>query len=870
MIKRIISLFLSINLMFLSLFSSLGSPAQKLRILVAKDFELCVGEGRSLDCIFKNKEDTGEIIWSASPSEVAVVDAQGRVTATGVGQATVTAVSGRLSDTVTLTVPDKPTEINNTVRLHNYGGKAVTQLDNLQKIVTRYPKDSAEIPAFVSSVSDYTDYQRALTADGALWEITEYGVLRTDEKAPTQRDRQQRFMGDRYFYSADTTDGKVLAIFPDGEKGIWTLMANGSTHIAMEMMNGTDKAVAMSAITQEYVERHGMVASASFVNNEWRTRDDDNDGLWTSMYAAGELMRYSVLRDDPNASANQIEQARLVATRSAEAILMLHFISMREGTTEAYIRRQPNGSFPGEQDDRWLSAEALEKGGNGSIYIPSKNPALLFNSGYLKYSLTGSDKSLMNEGYYNALDPAAWSNPAIAENEGLEYAKQTRRLKGFVARTYFLEDEGNSVHGNIYWRVNGDKTATGVSDKGPGSSGYLINNENLRGFITDASGEIPERLWNSLIGSGYTVDDIVYKGDTSADELIGHMFIFKLIYDILAPEDPELKKMLVSAADNLAGHLADNGHMLVDGSGQPTTWSDFSRSSFCTSSAIALSPLHALVVLNIFKVAAYITGFQKWENEYRMLALDPAYRYAEVAAQYSERMHAAVAYTIGKEVSPYLSAAINLLSVGNFVETFKRVVVNYSDEEMAMLAFYVLFQLESDETLLSYYRLALDGWWVSMKYSENPLWYYIYQLAYPNKTVKDAYGNEILKTAAWSLSRHPLETIRYLASNKKRDDIAALDFSSLDIDVNSTLSYNLSKGLALPELSGESSALDIVKFLFLASRLEWAVAAPDERALHKYNNSSFWLDNHYNPRHLEASTTYTLPYWLGLYHGMLK
>ncbi|NLP47950.1 MAG: Ig-like domain-containing protein [Clostridiales bacterium] len=872
MIKRFISFLLSVSMMFVSLFSSAGLPAEKLRILVPKDFELSVGEGRALDCIFKDREDTGEIIWSASPGHVAVVDAQGRVTAVGVGQATIKAVSGHLSDTVTLTVPEEPTKIQNqnTVKIQNFGGKAVSQIDNLQKIVTRYPKGSAQVPAFVTAVSDYTNHQRALTADGAVWEITDYGVLRTDEKALTPRDRQQRFMGDRYFYSADTTDGKVLAIFPDGGEGIWSVMANGFTHISMVNMSGRDKAVSMSAVTQEFVERHGMVASASYTNNEWRTRDDDNDGLWTAMYAAGELMRYAVLRDDPSASAAQIDQARQVATRSAEAILMLHYISMREGTTEAYIRRYHNGSFPGEQDDRWLSAQALEKDGKGAICIPSKNPAALFNSGYLKYSLTGSDKSLMNEGYYNALNPSVWSNPAKAENEGVEYAKQTRRLKGFVARTYFLEDGGHRVDGNIYWKVKDDKTAMGVSEKREGSSGYLLNNENLRGFVTDASGEIPERLWKSLIGSDYTVDDIIYKGDTSADEIVGHMFIFKLIYDILAPEDPELKELLVKAADNLAGHLADNGHMLVDGSGQPTTWSDFSRTSFSTSSAIALAPLHALVVLNVFKVAAYITGFQKWENEYRMLALDPAYRYAEVAAQYSERMHAAVAYTIGKEVSPYLAPVINLIGAGKIMEAFKRIVVNYSDEEMAMLAFYVLFQLECDDNLLSYYRWALDDWWVSMKYSENPLWYYIYQLAYPNKTVKDAYGNDILKTAAWSLSRHPVDTVRYLASNRKRDDIAALDFSSFVIDVNATLSYKPTKGLALPELTAEATAVDIVKFLFLASRLDWAVAAPDERALHKYNSSSFWLDSHHNPRFLEASTTYTLPYWLGLYHEMLK
>jgi hypothetical protein len=178
----------------------------------------------------------------------------------------------------------------------------------------------------------------------------------------------------------------------------------------------------------------------------------------------------------------------------------------------------------------------------------------------------------------------------------------------------FPQDENNGVYGNIYWSVNADKTATGVSAKPPTDSFYLINNENLRGVIVDASGEVPQRLWDELIGSDYTAEDIIYKGDTSADELIGHMFIFKLIYDILAPEDPELKEILVTAADNLAKHIVSNGYWLVDGSGQPTTWSNLAGKHFPQPPLSACS-LACLVVLSIFKVAAYVTGYQKWENE---------------------------------------------------------------------------------------------------------------------------------------------------------------------------------------------------------------------------------------------------------------
>ena len=72
------------------------------------------------------------------------------------------------------------------------------------------------------------------------------------------------------------------------------------------------------------------------------------------------------------------------------------------------------------------------------------------------------------------------------------------------------------------------------------------------------------------------------------------------------------------------------------------------------------------------------------------------------------------------------------------------------------------------------------------------------------------------------------------------------------------------------EVSENPEILDYVKFVLSANSLDWTVAAPDERALHKYNENPYILNNHHSTTWMEASTTYTLPYWLGRYHGMLN
>lgn len=871
MFKSILSLFMAFVIFLSSGVSALFSNGKEMRIVVPEKWEMQPGDSRTLECVFGNKVTDRVITWSVSPDDIATVDEWGRVTALKPGQATVTANTGDLTDSVVLNITETPTKIVSERKKIDYEKKAVEQVDNLQKIVTRYPLDSEQVPYTVRITNDYSKYQTVTSSDGAVWKITDYGVLRTDENAPTERDREQRFMGDRYFYSSDTTDGKVLAIFSDGKKGIWTVMANGYTHIEMISMSGDDKASEMSNTTQEYVARRGFVANANKSGDTWKPDATDNDGLWTSMYGAGELMRYATLKDDPTATAEEIADARATAVKSAEAILMLHYISMRTGTTEAYVRYQENGKMPGDAVDRWLSAEALVEGGNYSYLSPKESPAELFEKSYASLLFTGKTDKIMNVGMNTVVDPSSWLSTRDNANQNANFAKQTRLLEGFVARTYWVEtEESHGLYDNIYWQVNEDNTATGISSKSPSAQGYYLNNENLRGVNIDASGEIPERLWNNLVGEDVLRSDIIYKGDTSADELIGHAFIFKLMYDILGDEDPELKELMVTAIDNLAQHLVDNNYMLVDGSGQPTTWSNFSRTTFNVSSSVPMSPLHAMVVLSVFKTAAYMTGYEKWENEYRMAALDPAYEYAKVVSQQSDRMLAAVSNVVGEAVSPLLSLPLKLLSGTKLYNLILKIASNDSDLEMAMLGFYTLFQTEDDKEILSYYKKGLEAWWETASSTENPLWYYIYQLAYPDKNIKDFYGNNILETASWSLSRHPVSTIKYRASNTKRDDIAQLDLTPLGItNMWYTPSYSL-KGKNQPAEMGENpEIMDYVKFVLSANRIEWTVAAPDERALHKYNENSYILNNHHNATCMEGSTTYTLPYWMGRYHGML-
>lgn len=52
---------------------------------------------------------------------------------------------------------------------------------------------------------------------------------------------------------------------------------------------------------------------------------------------------------------------------------------------------------------------------------------------------------------------------------------------------------------------------------------------------------MPEVLKSNLLVDGvqYNESNLIYKGDTSTDEVAGHLFLYKIAYDILDENDIE-------------------------------------------------------------------------------------------------------------------------------------------------------------------------------------------------------------------------------------------------------------------------------------------------------------------------------------------
>lgn len=209
----------------------------------------------------------------------------------------------------------------------------VTLARQPQKFRTFYSLEDPAVPAALKSPAPKLPVGQvtalATATDGAIWYGTAEGLVRYDARAG-ERDRVQYFASLRYL-----PDDAVVRIAPDRAAGVWVRTATGVAHIELRPMSLAEKAVLFEKRIRARHDRHGLVAPSilrtpgDLASNQMR--DDDNDGLWTAMYAAAECFRYSATKS-PEALAN--------ARKAMNALLFLEEVAGKRGfPARSYIEK---------------------------------------------------------------------------------------------------------------------------------------------------------------------------------------------------------------------------------------------------------------------------------------------------------------------------------------------------------------------------------------------------------------------------------------------------------------------------------------------------------------------------------------------------
>jgi len=233
----------------------------------------------------------------------------------------------------------------------------------------------------------------------------------------------------------------------------------------------------------------------------------------------------------------------------------------------------------------------------------------------------------------------------------------------------------------------------------------------------------------------------LWKGDTSSDEICGHMFGYYFYYEFVA--DQEEKKIVRKHVANIVDHLIRNNFTLTDVDSTSTRWGVWSPDRL--NKDPEWSPdrnLNSMELLGFLKLAYYMTEDEKYQQEYLRLIKEE---------HYLENMS-----NIPKQNSAW------------FV---------YYDVILAAYAYPVLLKCEKDPELLKFYEDHIDNWMETRRNDNNPLVNFIYCYSRDKKI-------ELLASAAL-LKETPLDLIDWTIDHSKREDIRIVHAPVLDdVQVN--------------------------------------------------------------------------------------
>lgn len=233
----------------------------------------------------------------------------------------------------------------------------------------------------------------------------------------------------------------------------------------------------------------------------------------------------------------------------------------------------------------------------------------------------------------------------------------------------------------------------------------------------------------------------MWKGDTSSDEICGHMFGYFIYYE-LAADDTE-KEIIRKHVAKIVDHLITHNFTLTDKDGKPTRWGVWSPDKLNRDPE--WSPdrsLNSMELLSFLKLAHYMTGDEKYQREYLRLI----------------------------EEEKYLDNMANMTRQNPawFI---------YFDVILAAYQYPILLKCEKDPKLLKFYEDHIDHWIEQRKGDKNPLINFIYSFS-RNKKIE-------LQSSIDLLTSTPLDLVDWSIDHTKREDIKVVHAPVLDeIQVN--------------------------------------------------------------------------------------
>ncbi|WP_026631203.1 ligand-binding sensor domain-containing protein [Dyadobacter alkalitolerans] len=421
--------------------------------------------------------------------------------------------------------------------------------------------------------------------------------------------------------------------------------------------------------------------------------------------------------------------------------------SMWVGTQAGIVRFRPDGSHSLLFSRRWLMDDqinkiAFDKEGTAWIATPKGVSAIR------KRMMTLAQKSAF---FYNILMKRHMRAPWIAGQAHL-------RIPGDTTSWQPDDDDNDGEYTGNYLAMESFRYAATKSPEAKANAAKAFGFLKLLQEVTDTDGFFARTIvpsdWENVHDANRTfterekADELVkeprfkpvevrwhksrdgkwlWKGDTSSDEMCGHMFGYYFYYTLVA--DANEKKVIAAHIARIVDHLMKNNLNLTDVDGTHTRWSVWSPDKLNRDPEwLPDRNQNSMELLAFMTLAYHVTGNKKYENEYIRLIKDEKY----------------------------------LENMGEVTNQNPAWFI-YFDVVLQAYLYPILLKCEKDPERLNFYKAHLNKWFEKRKADHNPLINFIYSYSSGQKAELDNSIDFLVDT--------PLDLIDWPIDHSKREDL---------------------------------------------------------------------------------------------------
>lgn len=311
--------------------------------------------------------------------------------------------------------------------------------------------------------------------------------------------------------------------------------------------------------------------------------------------------------------------------------------------------------------------------------------------------------------YATTKDPIA-KERAKKAFDFLQYLREVTEMDGFFARTVIPVD----------WKKSHDPDRT--------YSPQQLAEE----IIRDPRRKSVEKRWHLSKNGKWK-----WKGDTSSDELCGHLFGYYCYYTFAA--DEKEKERVANHFSKIMDHLIRNDFNLTGVDGTPTKWGIWSPDIINNDPEWAPEKaLNSMELLSFLKFTYHITKDEKYQNEYLKLIKDNGY-----------------------------------LENIKYIHDTNPAWETYFDIYMSLFVYPPLLKYEEDPKIKKEYQKNIDEWFRKHKETKSPFVNFTYNLLRG--------GNDELDSSIFFLKDAPLDLVDWRFDNGKREDLQVVRAPILEV-----------------------------------------------------------------------------------------